>query len=119
MCSGGRRPSWPCPQGVMVVQQEAGWVRKGHYSSCFLSVGGPRGVFDDRDERLDDLSSPLPHTSLSPTCVSQCQVNMVTQRACRSAMCFHGRTGSAAQQHAPARIIFTPFHLPSVAGIGE
>ena len=83
-------------RGVMVAQQEAGRVRRGHYSSCFLSVGGPRGVFDDRGERLDDLSSPLPHTSLSPTCVSQRQVNMVTQLACRSAMCFQGRTGSAA-----------------------
>lgn len=70
-------------------------VRAGHCSRCFLSAGGgggrmARGVFDDKRRAarrpLLPSSSHLP----LPTRVSQCQVNTVTRRACRSAMCFQG-----------------------------
>lgn len=70
-------------------------VRAGHCSRCFLSAGGgggrmARGVFDNKRRAarrpLLPSSSHLP----LPTRVSQCQVNMVTRRACRSAMCFQG-----------------------------
>lgn len=51
--------------GIQAGHVLRGWVGRGQCSRCSPSKGGPEGVFDDRDERIADLSSPPSHTSLS------------------------------------------------------
>lgn len=102
VCGSGRHSSWPCPQGVGLGGGIVTDVSR-------LSGGeGPRGVFDDRDEQIGDLSSPLPHTSLSRH-VSVSARSIWWPSAPADPPCASkAETGRAAQHRAPPQLILTP-----------
>lgn len=113
--------------GIQAGRALRGWRRgvgvgRGHRSRCFLSVGGQggRGVCL-MTETSGSVTSPFllfSHLPF-PTCVSQRQVNMVTRRSCRVAMCFQGRDWQRCVAPCTSMNHFHPLHLPSVPSTRE
>lgn len=86
--------------------------------SCPSGGGATGSVRWQKRVALWPLLPSSSHLPL-PTCVSQCQVNMVAQCACRSAMCFQGRDWQCCTVPRSSVSYFHPLHLPSALGPRE
>lgn len=113
-CATGRRSSWLRPSGG-ACGWSSGWegapqqmfpVRPSDRGGRWW--WGAQGAFDDTDEWIGDLSSPLPHTSLSRH-VSVSARSIWWPSAPADLPCASkAGTGSAVRRRSTARAIFTP-----------